>query len=92
MVPDVFLVSTQRWECFTPTQQQLVREAARASYDRMNVLWEAFDADMRTRVQGMGVTLDLSGQGPFIARAEALKKEFAGDAELVRLIGQIAGS
>lgn len=92
MVPDVFLVSAARWKNFTAAQQQMVREAARASYHRMNTLWETFEADMLSQSRKMGVTFTYPDKAPFIARAEALKREFASDAELTKLIGQIAQS
>lgn len=92
MVPDVFLVSAARWASFSGPQQQMVREAARASYHRMNTLWDAFEKDMRAQSERMGVTLVYPDKAPFIARAGALKNEFAGDAEMARLIGEIAQS
>jgi TRAP-type C4-dicarboxylate transport system substrate-binding protein len=87
----VFLVGAARWQSFSPAQQQMVREAARASYDHMNTLWAEFDTDMRAQVQRMGVTFTYPNKAPFMARAEVLKKEFAADAEMARLIGEIAG-
>ena len=91
MVPDVFLVGAARWASFSPTQQQLVREAARASYHHMNALWETFETDMRAQSERMGVKFTYPDKAPFIARASVLKSEFAGDAEMTRLIGEIAG-
>jgi TRAP-type C4-dicarboxylate transport system substrate-binding protein len=88
----VFLVSASRWASFTPAQRELVREATRASYHHMNPLWEAFETDMRAQSERMGVIFTYPDKAPFIARAGALKNEFAGDAELARLIGQIAQS
>lgn len=92
MVPDVFLVSAARWAAFTPAQRQHVREAARASYHRMNTLWEAFQADMQKRSEAAGVIFVYPDKAPFIARASALKDEFSADAELMRTIEQIARS
>lgn len=92
MVPDVFLISAMRWATLPPAQQQMIRDAARASYHRMNTLWDAFDKDMRTQSERMGVTFINPDKAPFIARAAALKTEFAADADMARLIGQIAQS
>lgn len=92
MVPDVFLIGASRWAALTPAQQQMMREAARASYRRMNTLWDEFDKDMRTQSERMGVTFIRPDKAPFIARAAALKTEFAADADMARLIGQIAQS
>ena len=92
MVPDVFLVSASRWATVTPAQQGFVREVARASYHRMNTLWETFQTDMQKRSEAAGVTFVYPDKAPFIARASALKNEFAGDAELMRTVDQIARS
>jgi TRAP-type C4-dicarboxylate transport system substrate-binding protein len=92
MVPDVFLVSAARWATFSPSQQQIMREAARASYHRMNALWDAFEKDVRAQSEKMGVTFTYPDKAPFIARASALKAEFASDAAMARLIDQIAQS
>jgi tripartite ATP-independent transporter DctP family solute receptor len=90
MVPDVFLVSAARWASFTSAQQRMVREAARASYHRMNDLWEAFEKDVRVKCEAIGVTFTYPDKAPFIDRAASLKDEFADDAESKRLIEQIA--
>jgi TRAP-type C4-dicarboxylate transport system substrate-binding protein len=92
MVPDVFLVSAARWASFTPQQQQLVREAAHASYHRMNMLWDRFDVEMRAESERMGVTFTYPDKAPFMSRAAVLKDEFADDAELDGLIRRIAQS
>lgn len=92
MVPDVFLVSAARWQTFTPAQKQMVRDAALASYHRMNTLWEAFQVDMQKRSEAMGVTFVYPDKAPFIARAAVLKNEFSADVELMRTVEQIARS
>lgn len=92
MVPDVFFISAARWANFTPAQRALVGEAARASYHRMNELWETFEANMRVQSEKMGVTFTYPDKAPFIERASALKSEFADDASLKELIGQIERS
>jgi TRAP-type C4-dicarboxylate transport system substrate-binding protein len=70
----------------------MVREAAAVSYRRMNVLWEAFEVEMRRKCEAIGVTFTHPDKAPFIARAAALAQEFADDAELKVLIGRIAQS
>jgi tripartite ATP-independent transporter DctP family solute receptor len=92
MVPDVFLVSVVRWQTFTPEQQSIIREAARASYERMNTLWAAFETQVRGQAEQMGVKFSRPDKAPFIARAAPLAKEFAADPAISGLLGRIAQS
>ncbi len=92
MVPDVFLMSAARWSTVTTVQQTMIREAALASYDRMNVLWADFQTKARVGVERMGVTFTQPDKRPFIERAAPLLAEFANDRPLRDLIGRIAQS
>ncbi|WP_315836432.1 TRAP transporter substrate-binding protein [Bradyrhizobium prioriisuperbiae] len=92
MVPDVFLISEARWSSMAPAQQTMVREAALASYDRMNVLWADFQTKARGTVERMGVTFIQPDKRPFIERAAPILTEFADDRPLLDLIGRIAQS
>jgi tripartite ATP-independent transporter DctP family solute receptor len=92
MVPDVFLMSAQSWQTLTPAQQTIMREAAAASYRRMNELWSAFEADARKAAEGMGVTFTQPDKKAFAERAAALAADFANDRPLGDLMRRIAGS
>ena len=92
MVPDVFLISAQRWQSLTPTHQTIMREAARASYQRMNELWGAFETENRTAAERMGVVFTRPDKRPFIQRAEALLADFANDRPLSDLLNRVAAS
>jgi tripartite ATP-independent transporter DctP family solute receptor len=92
MVPDVFLISAQRWQSLTPTHQTIMREAAFASFKRMNELWSAFEAENRTTGERMGVTFTQPDKKPFAERAAALAADFANDRPLTDLMRRIADS
>ena len=92
MVPDVFLIGAQRWQSLTPAHQLIMREAARASYERMNELWSAFQAENRTAAERMGVVFTRPDKKPFAERAAALTAEFANDRPLSDLVGRVAAS
>jgi tripartite ATP-independent transporter DctP family solute receptor len=92
MVPDVFVVSAARWQSLTPTQRVIMRDAATASYVRMNELWAAFEADARRQSERMGVTFTYPDKTPFVERAAALSAEFANDRPLVDLMNRITRS
>lgn len=92
MVPDVFLVSLARWQSFSPQQQKIMRDAARASYERMNILWRDFEAEVRGKAEKMGVKFSQPAKAPFIARAAPLAQDFAADPVIAPLLGRIAQS
>lgn len=92
MVPDVFLISAQRWQQLTPAQRTIMREAALASYARMNELWSAFQAETRAAAERMGVTFTQPDKAPFAERAAALTADFADDRSLADLLRRVAAS
>lgn len=92
MVPDVFLVSAERWQSLNRSQQAIMREAARASYERMNELWSAFQAESRAAAEQMGVKFTAPDKTPFAARAAALTAELASDRPLSDLVQRVAAS
>ena len=92
MVPDVFLISAQSWQTLTPAQRTIMREAAAASYARMNELWSAFEADARKAAEGMGVTFTQPDKKAFAERAASLSADFANDRPLADLMRRIAAS
>ncbi len=92
MVPDVFLVGTARRQTFTPDHQTIIREAARASNDRMIMLWAVFETKVRGQAETMGVRFSRPDKAPFIARAAPTVKDFAADPAISGLLGKIAES
>jgi TRAP-type C4-dicarboxylate transport system substrate-binding protein len=92
MVPDAFLISAQRWQSLTPAHQRILREAAHASYERMNELWGAFQEENRAAAQKMGVTFTQPDKKAFAERAAALMADFADDRPLNDLVRRVAAS
>jgi len=91
MVPDVFLIGMQRWQTLSSAQQLIMREAARASYVRMNKLWSTFQDESRKAAEVMGVTFTQPDKTAFAERAKALMADLAGDRtlnDLARRIGE----
>jgi tripartite ATP-independent transporter DctP family solute receptor len=89
MVPDVFLMSAARWRMLSPSQQGVVREAALASYGRMNALWADFETTTRQQVEAMGVRFNAPEKAAFAARTAALTRDVADDAVLRDLVRRI---
>jgi TRAP-type C4-dicarboxylate transport system substrate-binding protein len=92
MVPDVFLISARRRQSLTAVQQIIMRDAARASFERMNELWSSFEARSRQAAEQMGVTIMRPDKMPFVERAAAIMADFADDRPLNDLVRRIAAS
>jgi tripartite ATP-independent transporter DctP family solute receptor len=92
MVPDAFLMSAQRWQSLSSAHQLIIREAARASYDRMNELWGVFQDENRKAAETMGVTFTQPDKKAFAERAAALMADFADDRPLNDLMRRVAAS
>jgi tripartite ATP-independent transporter DctP family solute receptor len=90
MVPDVFLISAARWQSLPAQQRIIMREAALASYHRMNELWVVFEADSRRKSEQRGVTFTYPDKQPFIERATV--GDISKDRALDDMIGRIARS
>lgn len=79
MIADVLLIGAERLKTMTPRQQDIIRDAAAASYDYMNTLWTAFETNARTEVAQRGVTFVRPDKTPFIEKAAPLTDMFAND-------------
>lgn len=90
MVPDVFLISAARWQSLSAPQQTIIRDAALASYHRMNELWAVFESDARRKSEQTGVMFTYPDKQPFIQRATL--GEFGKDRSLDEMMGRIARS
>lgn len=90
MIPDVLLIGARRLDGMTQQQRDIVREAAMASYHRMNTLWTAYEAETRMQVERMGVIFLQPDKALFIEKAEALADIFAGEEASRALLRRIA--
>lgn len=89
MVPDVLVIGRRRWESLPPVHQGQMREAALASFHRMNALWADFATTARGRVEAMGVTFIFPDKRPFVERSLAMRNDFADDRTVTDLIARI---
>src|SRR3954463_16805571 len=69
MVPDVLLIGAARLHGLTPTQREIVREAALASYHHMNTLWSDFEGRSRAVIEQRGVKFVWPEKAPFAEKA-----------------------
>lgn len=91
-IPDVLLVADARMKSLTPRQQDIVREAAAASYLLMNRLWATFDAQARIDVEKMGVRFVAPDRAAFMTKAAHLADIYAGEDDARRLLRRIANA
>jgi tripartite ATP-independent transporter DctP family solute receptor len=89
-IPDVLLIGTERLSAMAPSQRQIVRDAAAASYAHMNALWADFEAATRLQVARAGIIFVHPDKAPFIERAAPLADEFAGEEASRNLLRRIA--
>jgi tripartite ATP-independent transporter DctP family solute receptor len=92
MVPDVLLIGAARLQSLTPTQRDMIREAALLSYHHMDTLWTDFEARSRAEIERRGVKFVWPDKAPFIAKAAPLKGVFAGEQSSQGLLQRIAQS
>lgn len=92
MVPDAFLISAQRWQSLSRAHQGIMREAASASYQRMNELWGAFQDESRLAAEKLGVIFTQPDKKAFAERAAALTADFIDDRPLTDLVRRVAAS
>lgn len=92
MVPDVLLVSTERWQALSPDHRRILEEAAALAFARMNELWTAFSAEARRKVEAMGVTFTTPDKAAFVARTRAMVADLRDDALVAELVTQIEQS
>lgn len=90
MPPEVLVMSRLTWDKLSPQDQQLVREAARASMDYMRALWLEREQQAFDRVTAGGATIvgDID-KTPFIEAVEPVYAEYADDVVLSALIRRI---
>jgi tripartite ATP-independent transporter DctP family solute receptor len=92
MIPDVLLIGADRLQSLSPQQQVMIREAAEASYDYMNTLWTAFEAQSRKEIERRGVIFVQPDKQPFIDKAAPLVDMFASDEISRSVLRRIAKS
>lgn len=89
MVPDVLIVSEQRWNTLNEAQRAALRGAARASFSKMSVLWAGYEEEARRTAESLGIVFLRPDKAPFIARVMPLRAEFAADPRFRDLIARI---
>jgi tripartite ATP-independent transporter DctP family solute receptor len=65
IVPEVLVMSKQRWDGLSEEDQTVIREAAQESVARQRELWEAREAESEAHVRAAGAEVNEVDKGPF---------------------------
>ena len=89
MTPDVLFISARVWAKLGAAQQQLLREAARASVRVQRELWDKAEAQALARARAAGAQIVQAQREPFRQAMAPVYARFANTAELQRLVKAI---
>jgi len=89
IVPDVLLMSAQRWGSLDRVGQDLVRDAARESEALMRALWVEFETGARRKAEDTGIVITSPNKQPLIDRTLSMRVEAANRPEIADLIRKI---
>ena len=88
-MPDVLLVGTRFWDGLLPTEQDVLREAARRSVVAQRRFWAETVADNFRTLEAAGVTVIRPDKAAFAAAAAPVLAAFRRDSSLAPLIQRI---
>lgn len=89
IVPEVLVMSKERWDSLSEEDQTIVREAAQESVAHQRELWEAREAESEEHVRAEGVTVNEIDKEPFQEAMAPLYERHAESDELRDLIERI---
>ncbi|WP_134699260.1 TRAP transporter substrate-binding protein [Ammoniphilus sp. YIM 78166] len=78
MIPDVLVISSKTWDGLSAEQQQIVKEAAKASTESQKVLWNQAIEEAKAEAQSkLGVTFNEVDKAPFIEKVQPMHEEYS---------------
>jgi len=91
IAPEVLVMSRQRWEKLTASEQEIVRKSARESVPYMRKLWDlkTLDAEKTIRASGVEVN-EVDDQQAFVERVQPVWRDYIETPAQRRLIDEIA--
>lgn len=90
--PEALLMSKRTFDALSPSDRELVREAAAESVPVMRELWDRMEADSREFVLNAGVKVNEVNRESFERAAQPLVEETLKDAQLRKLYERIRAS
>lgn len=90
IVPDVLVISTTKWDSLKKPQQDIIRAAARESFELQKKLWAEFEQTERAKAEKMGVKFITPNKAPFVAKVKPMIDAERKNAKVASLLDQIA--
>lgn len=90
IAPEVLVISRQRWEKLSATDQDIVRKSARQSVPYMRKLWDAKTLDAEKKIRASGVKVnEVEDKLAFVERARPVWGEYIKTPAQQKLVDQI---
>ena len=90
MVPDVLVISAERWDALKKPQQEIIKQAALESYKLQKQLWADFEKTEAGKAEKLGVKFITPNKQAFIAKAKPMMDEERKNAAIAKLLDEIA--
>lgn len=90
MAPEVLVMSARRWRKLATADQELVRDAARASVAQMRALWDSRTESARAALLAQGVTVIEPAPDAFAAKVAPVWARYLTTPALRRLAAEIS--
>jgi tripartite ATP-independent transporter DctP family solute receptor len=90
IVPDVLVISSERWDALGKPQQEIIKQAALESYEYQKELWREFENAEREKAIAMGVKFNMPDKKPFVDKVKPMMDEERKDPVVARLLDGIA--
>jgi tripartite ATP-independent transporter DctP family solute receptor len=89
--PEVLVISRQRWEKLSATDQDIVRKSARQSVPYMRKLWDAKTLDAEKKIRASGVKVnEVEDKLAFVERAKPVWGEYIKTPAQQKLVDEIS--
>ncbi|MDR0379367.1 MAG: TRAP transporter substrate-binding protein [Candidatus Accumulibacter sp.] len=90
IVPDVLVISSERWDALGKPQQEIIKQAALESYEYQKDLWREFENAEREKAIAMGVKFNMPDKKAFVAKVKLMVDEERKDPTVAKLLDGIA--
>jgi len=90
IVPDVLVISSQRWDSLKKAHQDIIKKAAIDSYEYQKSLWGAFEKVEREKSLAMGVKFNTPNKQAFITKVKPMMDEERKNPAIAKLLDAIA--
>ena len=90
IVPDVLIISANRWDKLNKDQQGIIKQAALESFHLQKELWLTAEKDAQTKAEKIGVTFNTPNKEAFVAKVKPMLDAERKNPAIAKLLDQIA--